>query len=86
MKYICGERVIPTHYEFKQFLKLERLNQDVFDPAKESKEKVENSINTSSSTCNGWSEYNANYMLPLNFNYIMKIGKGSFGHVVFAKN
>ena len=83
MKYICGTGVISTHYEVKQFLKLERLNQDVFDPSKETKEE-ESPMSTSSSAWNGWSKSNGN-MSPSDFNYIMKIGKGSFGHVFLAK-
>lgn len=52
MKYICGNELISTHFEVKQFLSLDRLNHDTFDPAHDNDSKIDDST----SAWNAWSK------------------------------
>lgn len=83
MKYISGNELISTHFEVKQFLCLDKLNHDIFDPAHDDTSTT-TKTDDSTSAWNGWSKSNQQ-MSPSDFTYIMKIGKGSFGHVFLAK-
>lgn len=84
MKYICAHEVISTHYEVKKFLSLEKLrNRNDFDPAQDP--EIESGSSGSGTQGAGqWSSWKNSNMSPSDFNYIMKIGKGSFGHVFLA--
>ena len=59
MKYICGNELISTHFEVKQFLALDRLHHlDTFDPAHDDNASHLGmngpKIEESTSTWNGW--------------------------------
>jgi hypothetical protein len=95
LRYICGHELISTHYEVKKFLSLDRLNKsDEFDPSADQTEAgSEQNTTITSQTCMGpssgpfsaWPKNQDSAMSPSDFTYIMKIGKGSFGHVFLAK-
>ena len=56
MKYICGNELISTHFEVKQFLSLDKLETlDTFDPAHDDGASSDQpKIEESTSTWNGW--------------------------------
>ena len=57
MKYISGNELISTHFEVKQFLCLDKLNHDIFDPAHDDTSTT-TKTDDSTSAWNGWSKSN----------------------------
>lgn len=85
LRYICSHDVISTHYEVKKFLSLDKLERaDEFDPIRHAEQTDMNSTVTSHT--GPFSEWpKSGSLSPSDFTYIMKIGKGSFGHVFLAQ-